>query len=270
MTANSQGGGNMTEEVAMFVDLENLRYSLLNLYGQEPNLAYLTEKAKKYGRPSVMKAYADFQEHPSELNRQLQVVGIESINTPVKRSTYKRGTQDVERIKNAADMCLALDAIMEAIEADNNGKVKTFLIVAGDRDYVKLVTLLRNRFGQKVVIVGVPGAVSSDLVNAAGNDDHIEIETPPPADVNQLKSNIIGMIKKGPSPLKYWTVRIIDQWCQNEKQHIPGTAKERRDALHALLDEKVLVRQTRKDPKRGDVTEVILDEKAAKQKGYIE
>lgn len=106
-----------------------------------------------------MRAYADFTEHPSELNRQLQVVGIEAINTPVKRNTYKRGTQDVERIKNAADMCLALDAIMEAYEADNSGKKKNFLLVAGDRDYVKLVTLLRNRFGQNVVVVGVPGAV---------------------------------------------------------------------------------------------------------------
>jgi len=35
----------MTQEVAVFIDLENLRYSLLNLYGQEPNPKDLTEKA---------------------------------------------------------------------------------------------------------------------------------------------------------------------------------------------------------------------------------
>ena len=73
-----------------------------------------------------MKAYADFQEHPPELNRQLQIVGIDSINTPVKRNTYKRGSQEIERIKNAADMCLALDAIMAAVEADNDKKEKVF------------------------------------------------------------------------------------------------------------------------------------------------
>jgi len=260
----------MNEEVAMFIDLENLRYSLLNLYGQEPDLPSLTEKAKKYGRPSLMRAYADFSEHPSELNRQLQVVGIESINTPVKRSTYKRGDQEIERIKNAADMCLALDAITEAVEADNSGKEKVFLIVAGDRDYVKLVTLLRNRFGQKVVVVGVPGAVSSDLIDAAGGDaDNIDVESPPPVDKHQLKSSIVSMVRKGPAPLRYWTVRIIDQWSQSGRQDIPGTAKERRDAIHELLDEKVLVRQPRDDPQKGNIIEIVLNESEAQKRGYI-
>jgi len=247
----------MTQEVAMFVDLENLRYSLLNLHGQEPNLSDLVTKANKYGRPSVMRAYADFSEHPSELNRQLQIVGIESINTPVKRSVYKRGTQEIERVKNAADMCLSLDAVMEALEADNNGKEKVFLLVTGDRDYVKLVTLLRNRFGQRVVIVGVPGAISNDLVDAAGNNDHIEVTVQLPVDRHQLKSDIVKMVNKGPAPLHYWTVRIIDQWCQSGRQHISGTAKERRDAIHELLDENVLVRQPRNDPKKGQITEII-------------
>ncbi len=257
-------------EVAMFVDLENLRYSLLNLYGQEPDLHSLTEKAKKYGRPSLMKAYADFSEHPSELNRQLQIVGIEAIDTPVKRNTYKRGNQEIERIKNAADMCLALDAITEAVEVDTSKKEKVFLIIAGDRDYVKLVTLLRNRFNQKVVIVGVQGTVSNDLVAAAGGEiDYIDVESPPPVDKHQLKSSIVSMVRKGPAPLRYWTVRIIDQWCQSERQRIPGTAKERRDSIHELLDEKVLVRQLREDPQKGNVTEVVLDESVAQKQGYI-
>ncbi len=32
------------DEVAVFVDLENLRYSLFNLYGQEPNFHELVDK----------------------------------------------------------------------------------------------------------------------------------------------------------------------------------------------------------------------------------
>ena len=90
----------MSDEVSMFIDIENLRYGLLNTYGQEPDFALLVEKAKKYGRPSTMKAYADFSEHPSEINRQLQVVGIEAINIPVKRSTFTKEGSTVERIKN--------------------------------------------------------------------------------------------------------------------------------------------------------------------------
>lgn len=116
----------MSEEVAMFIDLENLRYGLLNNYGQEPDFAYLVEKAKKYGRPSIMRAYADFTEHPQEITRRLQIAGIESINIPVKRSTYSQGGKQIERIKNAADMVLALDAMIEALEADKSGISKVF------------------------------------------------------------------------------------------------------------------------------------------------
>ncbi len=257
----------MIQEVAMFLDLENLRYSLLNLYGQEPDFGKLIEKAKKYGRPSVMKAYADFQEHPTEINRQLQIVGIEAIHTPVKRNIYRRGNQEVERIKNASDMGLALDAIMEAIETDHNQKEKVFIIVAGDRDYVKLVTILRNRFGIRVIVVGVPGAVSTDLVTAAGESDLIEIKTNPSADSETIKKAIVEMIKKGPSPLTYWTVKIVDQWSQNDKQSIPGTPKERRDAIHELLDDGVLRRQSRDDVFRGQVIEVVLDEEMVLEKG---
>ncbi len=120
------------------------------------------------------------------------------------------------------------------------------------------------------MIVGVPGAVANDLVDAAGGKaDPIEVETPPPVDKHQLKSSIVSMVKKGPAPLRYWTYQIIDQWCQSERQHIPGTAKECRDAIAELINEKVLVRQPRDDPQKGNVTEVVLDESVAQKQGYI-
>ena len=150
-------------EVAMFVDLENLRYSMLNLHGLEPDFRTLMDKVRKHGRPSVMRAYADFSEHPEVLRRQLQIVGIEAINVPVKKITKPSQRHSVERIKNAADMVLALDAILEASDADSEQKSKTFILVTGDADYIKLVTQLRNRFGQRVVVCGVPGSVAAIL-----------------------------------------------------------------------------------------------------------
>ncbi len=102
-------------EVAVFVDLENLRYSMLNLHGLEPDFKTLMDKVRQHGRPSVMRAYADFSEHPAVLRRQLQIVGIEAINVPVKKITKPSQRHSVERIKNAADMVLALDAILEGV-----------------------------------------------------------------------------------------------------------------------------------------------------------
>jgi uncharacterized LabA/DUF88 family protein len=270
------GGGLMTSpritnEVAIFIDLENVRYSSLNLFGQEPNFGLLLEKAKKYGRPSVIRAYADFSEH-QQVKQQLHICGIEAINIVVKR--IRKPGKNVERVKNAADMFLALDAILEAANADNDRKVKTFLLVSGDADYIKLVTLLRNRFGQKVIISGVPGAVGQDLVASADGEDNIEYVKPEPVDKQILKSNIVAMVKKGCAPsLKFWTLRTIDQWSESSRQKIDGTTKEKRDAIHELVEEAVLRRESvdlSVIGKRGTAMQVVLDEQKAKELGYLE
>ncbi len=262
-----------SDEVAVFIDLENLRYSLLNHYGQEPNFLAVVEKAKKYGRPSVMKAYADFSEHPQHLKQKLHIAGVEAITVTVKRLKRPNDPRGIERVKNAADMFLALDAILEAANADTNNKVKTFLLVTGDADYIKLVTLLRNRFGQNVIIAGVPGTVGADLVAAAGQEDCIEVTKTEPVDKNELKGAIVKMVKKGCAPLKYWTVTTIDQWCQSERQGIKGTAKEKRDAIYDLVNENVLVKRDidlKIVGKKGTTTEAILDEDKAKELKYLE
>ena len=226
----------MVGEVAVFIDLENLRYGLLNHYGMEPEFRQIVEKAQKYGRPTMMRAYADFSEHPSEITRQLSMCGIEAINIPVKRSLVTKGGQQIERVKNAADMALALDMLVEAFDADTGGKEKVFLMVSGDADYMRLVTQVRNRFGQRVVICSVPESVSNDLVAAAGNEtDHYETPEVESVDPDELKAAIVAMVQRGPSPLHYWSLRIIDSWCQDPRQSIPGTAKEKRDAIGELL-----------------------------------
>ena len=259
----------MSDEVAMFIDLENLRYGLLNNHGIEPDFRYLADKAKKYGRPSMMKAYADFTEHPNYMTRALQVVGIDAIQTPVTRTPVNKPSGPIERVKNAADMSLALDAIIQAVEADKDEKVKIFLIVAGDKDYIKLATLLRNKFGQRVIICGVPGCVSRDLEQAAGESDHYEVGNIKPADATSVKIALIKMIKRGPAPLKYWTRGVIDQWAQDARNNIPGTAKGHRDAFSELMTEGVLVPKDRFDEKIGrTIKETVLNEELAKEKKY--
>ena len=260
----------MSNEVAMFIDLENLRYGLLNNHGIEPDFEYLATKAKKYGRPSMMRAYADFREHPTHMTRALQVVGIEAIQTPVTRTTVNKPTGVMERVKNTADMSLALDAIVQAVEADNDTKVKVFLIVAGDKDYIKLATLLRNKFGQKVIICGVPGCISRDLEQAADACDHYEVKDIKPTDIATTKAALIRMIKRGPSPLKYWTRGVIDQWSQDARNDVPGTAKGKRDAYSELMNEGVLILKDRYDEKLGrSIKETSLNEDMAKEKKYL-
>lgn len=255
-------------QVAVYLDLENIRYSMLNLHGMEPDFRQMLDKIRRYGRPSVMRAYADFSEHP-EIHRHLQIAGFDPINVPVKRISPPSGRGTVERIKNAADMVLAIDVIIDASDAYATGLQKTFYLVTGDSDYIKLVTQLRNKFGQRVVVCGIPGSMSRDLRLAADGEDAFDVPSISPASDEDIKRAIVAMVKRGPASLQFWSMRILDRWCQDERNAIPGTAKQRRDMLTQLREEGVLLQ--REIQFRGSTTtETYLDEQKAIETGFLE
>jgi uncharacterized LabA/DUF88 family protein len=157
-------------EVAAFVDFENIRYSTINSYGQEPDPVAWRDKALKYGLMSVAKAYADFDQHPPQVRTRLDVAGFEAHHYPVKRTTDSQGR---EKIASRSDLNLVVDIINTALVRPD---IRTILLFSGDKDFIRLVTTLRNRLGLRVIICGVPGSVSPDLVAAAGEEDPLEIE----------------------------------------------------------------------------------------------
>jgi hypothetical protein len=78
------------EEVGLFVDFENIRYGVRNIYHRELRADLLMEKAKSYGLVMVAKAYGDFaKEHPKFL-RELYNVGIEAVNLPKRQGWSPR------------------------------------------------------------------------------------------------------------------------------------------------------------------------------------
>lgn len=158
------------EEVAAFVDFENIRYSTINSYGREPDPVMWRDKALKYGLMSVAKAYADFDQHPPQVRTRLDVAGFEMHHYPVKRTTDSQGR---EKLASRSDLNLVVDIINTALVRPD---IKTFLLFSGDKDFIRLVTTLRNRLGLRVVICGVPGSISPDLVASAGEEDPLEIE----------------------------------------------------------------------------------------------
>ena len=91
------------KEVALFIDFENIRFGTLNAYGVEPRAALLIEKARKYGLVNIARAYADFEDFPSEVLRDLQVSGITAVNV--------QAHQVGDRKKSGADMDMLIDII---------------------------------------------------------------------------------------------------------------------------------------------------------------
>lgn len=164
-------------EVAAFVDLENIRYSTINSYGQEPDPVDWRDKALKYGLMSVAKAYADFDQHPPQVRTRLDVAGFEAHHYPVKRTTDSQGR---EKIASRSDLNLVVDIINTALVRPD---IRIILLFSGDKDFIRLVTTLRNRLGLRVIICGVPGSVSPDLVAAAGEEDALEIEQSEDVDI---------------------------------------------------------------------------------------
>lgn len=149
-------------EVGLFIDFENVRYGLKNNFGREPDPQYLMAKARKYGPVSVAWAYADFTEHPDYFRRKLEVAGI----TP--RDVARR-SPDVAH-KSSSDMAMLMDIIDCLLDRPT---VNTLMLMTGDSDFIRVVARARNRFGKRVIISGVPGSVSFDLISSADGTDPI-------------------------------------------------------------------------------------------------
>ncbi len=240
-------------QVALFIDVENIRYSLLNDYGVEPDFQVLMEKARKYGRVAEARAYADFSEHPESVRRQLDIVGVRAQDIPLRRS---RSAAGVERVRSSADMHMVLDIVETVLDRPT---VDTFVIVAGDADYLRITTWLRNRFDKRVIICGVPGSVANTLAAAASIVDPIEVPLPDESVLQAAVEALVRMIKKGPSPLEYWTVKIISQWADSAHQNIPGSPADHKRAVDHLLETGMVV--TGETERRGrQVREARLNE----------
>ena len=169
-------------EVAVFVDFENIRYSTINSFGREPDPIAWRDKALRYGLMSVARAYADFDQHPVQARTRLDVAGFESHHYPAKRTTDSHGR---EKLASRSDLNLVIDIINTALVRPD---IEVFLLFTGDKDFIRLVTTLRNRLGRRVVICGVPGSVSPDLVAAAGEEDPVEVTQSADVDIAVIQA----------------------------------------------------------------------------------
>ncbi len=169
-------------EVAAFVDFENIRYSTINSFGREPDPLSWRDKAMNYGLMAVARAYADFDQHPPGVRTRLDVAGFEAQHYPAKRSSDGQGR---EKIQSRADLNFVIDVINTALTRPD---IETFLLFTGDKDFIRLVTTLRNRLGKRVVVCGVPGSISPDLVIAAGEQDPLQVSQSADIDKQVIKA----------------------------------------------------------------------------------
>ncbi len=74
----------MSEEIALFIDFENIRYSLLNIQRREPDPQELISVARRYGTVMVARAYADWSRQPDQFKGSLMAAMIDRVDCPAK------------------------------------------------------------------------------------------------------------------------------------------------------------------------------------------
>ena len=152
---------------AVFIDFENVYYFLKNHFHDPPDLndicldivRTLREKLSATGLDSLISyAYADFERLATAPQGALYLMGVSTRNV--------LGTDH----KNAADMQLCIDALEVMYTRPDIG---TFVLVAGDRDYIPVLQHLRRQ-ARQVLVAGFRESVSGDLLQNIGAAQFID------------------------------------------------------------------------------------------------
>ncbi|WP_310397363.1 NYN domain-containing protein [Hymenobacter sp.] len=152
---------------AVFIDFENVYYFLKNHFHDPPDLndyvldivRTLREQLSARGLDSLISyAYADFERMATAPQGALYLMGVSTRNV--------LGTDH----KNAADMQLCIDALEVMYTRPDIG---TFVLVAGDRDYIPVLQHLRRQ-ARQVLVAGFRESVSGDLLQNIGADHFLD------------------------------------------------------------------------------------------------
>ena len=147
--------------VAVFIDVENIRYSALNIHSErEPYWAGIIKQCQEYGRISSFQAFGDWSKSPSQEVHEVQKCGIQPVFVPLS-----------EWNKSSLDCYLTVAAMKLFFQ---NESIDTLILGSGDRDYIPMVIELRA-LGKKVVIMSVEDTLSQDL---KGSVDEVFFYTP--------------------------------------------------------------------------------------------
>ncbi|WP_426061923.1 NYN domain-containing protein [Hymenobacter sp. B1770] len=152
---------------AIFIDFENIYYFLKNHFQDPPELndyvldivGTLRKQLHEKGLDSLISyAYADFERLATAPQGALYLMGVSTRNV--------LGTDH----KNAADMQLCIDALEVMYTRPDIG---TFILVAGDRDYIPLLQHLRRQ-ARQVLVAGFRESVSGDLLQNIGAENFLD------------------------------------------------------------------------------------------------
>ena len=177
--------------IAVFIDFENIYYSSLNNFGEEPDLMIIRKLCENKGGIASIQAFGDWVRFNEQINS-LQTSGIQPVFTPLSRTE-----------KSSADTFICVHAMKLFMQNEN---INTLILVSGDRDFIPLLNELRS-LGKTTFLMGVPGSISRDLVNVADglieyrpekikHKESKSLQIPQKKVSEQIENSIITLLKK--------------------------------------------------------------------------
>ena len=151
----------MPEDLAIFIDWENIYISTVTEYNSKPNVSAILEKAREHGRVVSATAYADWTD--GDFRDAPPTLYSNGISPRYISARYFPGGRSQKRRTNSIDVMLAVEC---ADFLHHHAQVDSYVLVTGDGDFIPLVSLLRSR-GKKVVVIGVSEATSYHLIESA-------------------------------------------------------------------------------------------------------
>lgn len=204
MKLKNQLGLPKQNTIAVFIDFENLYYSSVNNYGEEPDLMIIRNLCEEKGGIASIQAFGDWVRFNEQIDS-LQTSGIQPVFTPLSRTE-----------KSSADTFICVHAMKLFMQNEN---INTLILVSGDRDFIPLLNELRS-LGKNTFLMGVPGSISRDLVNVADGiieykpakiktKESKKLEVPQKKVSNQIKDRIIALLKKENRRINVATIGIM-------------------------------------------------------------
>jgi uncharacterized LabA/DUF88 family protein len=144
------------KKVAVFVDVQNIYYTVKQNYACHFNYAAFLADVRSRGE--VVKAFAYAIDRGDTKQRQFQQI-LKSLGFEIKLKPY------IQRRDGSAkgdwDVGITLDVI------DHASAVDTIVLASGDGDFDLLVHKLRAQYGLSAEVYGVPGLTANSLIEAA-------------------------------------------------------------------------------------------------------
>ena len=218
----------MPDDLAIFIDWENIYISTVSEYNSKPNVSAILEKSREYGRIVSATAYADWTD--GDFRDAPPTLYSNGISPRYISARYFPGGKSQKRRTNSIDVMLAVEC---SDFLHNHPQVDTYVLVTGDGDFIPLVTLLRSG-GKKVVVIGVSEATSYHLIESA--DDFISyaslLEEERAARVRDKEPK-----KKAADPYKE-LVRAVETLKKGGKTRVLGQVKQQMIVQLGSFDER--------------------------------